>query len=67
MKALTIIGLLFSLVLGISLAVSYKELVAITGSMGFVLAALGGVMTLLSIVIMMIKTFKTIKHNIIIR
>lgn len=67
MKILSAVGLLLSLIVGTSLALIYKELVALTGSIGFVLAAFGGVMALISLVIMMIALCKAIKHRVMIR
>lgn len=67
MKALKIVFVLFCLVAGSGLAVIYKELVALTGNAGFVIATLGGVMAVLAAIILLVGTFKALKHRVMIR
>jgi hypothetical protein len=66
-NALKTIGLMIALVVGLVLAAYYKELVGLTGNVGFVLATLGGVMAALSGIIMLVSTFKALKHRVMIR
>lgn len=66
-NALKTIGLLIAFVVGLVLATFYKELVGLTGNVGFVLATLGGVMAVLSGIIMLVSTFKSLKHRVMIR
>jgi hypothetical protein len=66
-NALKTIGLMIAFVVGLVLAAYYKELVGLTGNVGFVLATLGGVMAALSGIIMLVSTFKALKHRVMIR
>lgn len=66
-NALKTIGLLIAFVVGLVLATFYKELVGLTGNVGFFLATLGGVMAVLSGIIMLISTFKSLKRRVMIR
>lgn len=61
------VGLMICFVFGLLLAVLYKDLVSLTGNAGFVLATLGGVMSALSSIILLVATFKGIKHRVMIR
>jgi len=67
MKALKIVGLVIALCFGLFLAMAYKELVALTGNAGFVLATLGGVVAVLSAVIMLVGTWKALNNRVMIR
>lgn len=67
MKALKIIGLIVALVFGTLLAVYYKELVGLSGSIGFVVATLGGLAAVLSVIIMLLGTLKALKNRMMIR
>lgn len=66
-SVLKTIGLVLAFVVGLVLATFYKELVGLTGNAGFVLATLGGVMAILSAIIMLVTTFKALKHRVMIR
>lgn len=67
MKALKIFGLVIALCIGLFLAVAYKELVALTGNAGFVLATLGAVMAALAVIIMLGDTWKALRHRVTFR
>lgn len=67
MKALKIIGLIVVLVFGTLLAISYKELVGLSGNIGFVVATLGGLAATLSVVIMLLGTLKAFKNRVMVR
>lgn len=67
MKALKIIGLIVVLVFGTLLAISYKELVGLSGNIGFVVATLGGLAAILSVVIMLLGTLKAFKNRVMVR
>lgn len=66
-NVLKMVGLMICFVVGLLLAVFYKELVGLTGNAGFVLATLGGVMAALSAIILLVDTFKALKHRVMIR
>lgn len=67
MKALKIVGLVIALCFGLFLAMAYKELVALTGNAGFVLATLGGVMAALAVILMLGETWKSLRHRVTFR
>jgi hypothetical protein len=65
-KVLKIVFMLFCFVVGLLLATFYKELVGLTGNVGFVIATLGGVVALLSAIILLVGTFQALKHRVMI-
>lgn len=67
MKALKIVSLVIAFCFGLLLAMAYKELVALTGNVGFFLATLGGVMAALAVIIMLGGTINALKHRVVIR
>jgi hypothetical protein len=66
-KALKIVFMMFCFVVGLLLATFYKELVGLTGNVGFVIATLGGVVAVLSAIILLVGTFHALKHRVMIR
>jgi hypothetical protein len=66
-KVLKIVFMLFCFVVGLLLATFYKELVGLTGNVGFVIATLGAVVALLSAIILLVGTFHALKHRVMIR